>query len=114
MISPDIASVLIAWIELPKIWLPWEEKAVAGTDIDWVATELADFIELGISIVTLTGVLAFTIVGIMFMTAWWDEEKSKKAIKYAVAIGIGIVLAMSAITIITFIDATPGNLLDNI
>lgn len=106
-----LAYVLILWtagwkkltgISEGSLWLPGENAPNFISVLKWVTEKLQD-------IVAIIAVLGICIVGIMYITSQWSEEKTEAAKKYMITILIGVVLAFAAWGIMSLINLIPNS-----
>lgn len=76
-------------------------------DFEQANVALSSVISRGMDIVAMGAVIGVIIVGYLFITSQGDEEKTKKAIKYSLVIGVGLGLAFGAFALVALIDQIP-------
>ena len=86
---------------IPELWMPFDGRSPASIlDYSWW-----EIVMLAIRYVAVVAVLALMLSWIMYLIAWWEEEKVKKAKSWIMWSLIWVLLSISAWGIINFINS---------
>lgn len=93
-------------IDTAKLWLPgkWGTK-----DITSLTTQMKSVLGILQDITAIIAVIGICIVGIMYITSQWNEEKTEAAKKYMITIIVGVILAFAAWGIMSLINIIPNS-----
>lgn len=93
-------NLFAAWPDVYCEWLPWCSSNSSVNALDFIGKLVAELIKY----VAVAAVIALIFAWFMYMFSWWNEEKTKKAMKWIIWSLVAVFISISWYYLIVLIN----------